>query len=60
MKLMKHSEYFLNGIRQILSAVWVPFHCSIAGNKKADLLAKMSAKESYINETDEALKIFPK
>ncbi|XP_055598551.1 uncharacterized protein K02A2.6-like [Uranotaenia lowii] len=46
----KHSPYFLEKIRITLSAlsrrcfsitfVWVPSHCSIVGNEKADSLAK--------------------
>ncbi|XP_058820729.1 uncharacterized protein LOC131682937 [Topomyia yanbarensis] len=51
----KHSPYFLGKIREYLSAlseksyqitlVWVPSHCSIAGNEKADSLAKVGALE---------------
>ncbi|XP_055597805.1 uncharacterized protein LOC129755617 isoform X3 [Uranotaenia lowii] len=51
----KHSPFFLEKIRDILSAltrrrfsitfVWVPSHCSIVGNEKADSLAKVGATE---------------
>ncbi|XP_055596823.1 uncharacterized protein LOC129746912 isoform X2 [Uranotaenia lowii] len=51
----KHSPYFLEKIRNNLSAlskrrftitfVWVPSHCSIVGNEKADSLAKVGAME---------------
>ncbi|XP_062702077.1 uncharacterized protein LOC134285420 isoform X1 [Aedes albopictus] len=60
MKPMKHSAYFLKGIRQVLSALskrsyiitiaWVPSHCSIPGNEKADSLAKVGASEGDIYE----------
>ncbi|XP_062704785.1 uncharacterized protein LOC134287117 [Aedes albopictus] len=60
MKPMKHSVYFLNGIRQVLSALskrsyiitiaWVPSHCSIPGNEKADSLAKVGASEGDVYE----------
>ncbi|XP_055610929.1 uncharacterized protein LOC129757670 isoform X2 [Uranotaenia lowii] len=51
----KHSPYFFEKIRDSLSAlskrrfiitfVWVPSHCSIEGNEKADSLAKVGAME---------------
>ncbi|XP_055592582.1 uncharacterized protein LOC129744196 isoform X2 [Uranotaenia lowii] len=51
----KHSPFFLEKIRDTLSAltrrrfpitfVWVPSHCSIVGNEKADSLAKVGATE---------------
>ncbi|XP_062552008.1 uncharacterized protein LOC134217255 [Armigeres subalbatus] len=58
MKPVKHSAYLLNGIRTALSALsqrsytitmaWVPSHCSIPGNEKADSLAKVGAMEGDI------------
>ena len=50
---VKHSPYFLGKIRGLLSAlavrsyritlVWIPSHCSIPGNERADSLAKEGA-----------------
>ncbi|XP_058820982.1 uncharacterized protein LOC131683166 [Topomyia yanbarensis] len=60
MKHGKHSSYFLGKIRELLSAlsdksfqftlVWVPSHCSIPGNEKADSLAKVGAIEGDVFE----------
>jgi ribonuclease HI len=57
---VRHSSYLLTKIRDILSAlsslcfvitfVWVPSHCSIPGNEKADSLAKVGAMEGDIYE----------
>lgn len=59
MKPAKHSAYFLNRIG-VLSALsnrsytitlaWVPSHCSIPGNEKANSLAKVGAKEGDVYE----------
>ena len=58
MKTVKHSPYFLGKIRELLSAlteqnykvtlVWVPSHCAIPGNERADSLAKVGAIEGEI------------
>lgn len=60
MKQIKHSSYFLWKIRELLSVlssrcyditfVWVPSHCSIPGNEKADSLAKVGALEGELYE----------
>ncbi|XP_055533007.1 uncharacterized protein LOC129723073 [Wyeomyia smithii] len=60
MKDVKHSPYFLGKIREHLSALsekstqitlaWVPSHCSIPGNEKADSLAKVGATNGDIYE----------
>ena len=57
---VKHSPYFLGKIREHLSALseksfqitlaWVPSHCSIPGNEKADSLAKVGASNGEIYE----------
>jgi len=58
MKPVKHSSFFLAKIRESLSALiernfmitlaWVPSHCSIPGNEKADELAKVGAVEGTL------------
>lgn len=55
MKPVKYSSYFLLRVQESLSTlatanyritiVWVPAHCSIPGNEKADSLAKVGAME---------------
>ncbi|VDO16643.1 unnamed protein product [Brugia timori] len=55
---VKHPSYFLTKIRGLLNAlslrsfiitfVWVPSHCSIPGNERADSLAKVGAMEGDI------------
>ena len=60
MKPVKHSPYFLGKIRDLLSAlavrsyritlVWIPSHCSIPGNERADSLAKEGALNGEIHE----------
>ena len=60
MKLMKRSSFFLQKISEVLSALvensfritlaWVPSHCSIPGNERADSLAKVGALEGEIFE----------
>ncbi|XP_055630880.1 uncharacterized protein LOC129771355 isoform X1 [Toxorhynchites rutilus septentrionalis] len=64
----KHSPYFLERIREILSAlsrccyvitfVWVPSHCSIPGNERADSLAKVGAIEGDIYQRQIAFNEF--
>ena len=60
MKPVKHTPYFLGKIRRFSSALtdknyrvtlaWVPSHCSIPGNEKADSLAKVGAIDGDIYE----------
>ena len=60
MKLVKRSSFFLQKISEILSAIvensfritlaWVPSHCSIPGNEKADALAKVGTMGDDIYE----------
>ncbi|XP_058446931.1 uncharacterized protein LOC131427600 [Malaya genurostris] len=60
MKPGKYPPYFLGKIREhlrtlsersyLISLVWVPSHCSIPGNEKADSLAKVGALEGDIYE----------
>ncbi|XP_055643087.1 uncharacterized protein LOC129779558 [Toxorhynchites rutilus septentrionalis] len=60
MKVDKRSSYFLTRIRHLLSVLveklfkitlaWVPSHCSIPGNEKADSLAKVGASEGTLFE----------
>jgi ribonuclease HI len=64
----KYSPYFLEKIREILSTlsrrcysitfVWVPSHCSIMGNEKADSLAKVGAVEGDIYQRQIAFNEF--
>ncbi|XP_055631931.1 uncharacterized protein LOC129771858 [Toxorhynchites rutilus septentrionalis] len=64
----KHSPYFLERIREILSAlsrrcyvitfIWVPSHCSIPGNERADSLAKVGAIEGDIYQRQIAFNEF--
>jgi ribonuclease HI len=54
----KHASYFLSKIREQMSALversykitlaWVPSHCAIPGNEKADSLAKVGAQEGEV------------
>ncbi|XP_062561782.1 uncharacterized protein LOC134225599 [Armigeres subalbatus] len=58
MKPVKHASYFLTNIREQMRVlversfkitfVWVPSHCSIYGNEKADSLAKVGAQEGEV------------
>ncbi|XP_055645367.1 uncharacterized protein LOC129781874 [Toxorhynchites rutilus septentrionalis] len=58
MKTSRYPSYFLTKVRQQMSAliersykltfVWVPSHCSIPGNEKADTLAKVGAQEGEL------------
>ncbi|XP_055544311.1 uncharacterized protein LOC129729621 isoform X2 [Wyeomyia smithii] len=60
MKDVKHSPYLLGKIREHLSALsakstqitlaWVPSHCSIPGNERADSLAKVGSINGDIYE----------
>ena len=60
MKHVKYSSYFLLRVQESLSTlvianyritlVWVPAHCSIPGNEKADSLAKVGAMEGDVLE----------
>ena len=60
MKQAKHPSYFLMEICRSLCAlaensfritfVWVPSHCSIPGNEKADMLAKKGATDGVLLE----------
>lgn len=58
MKPSRHSSYFLSKIREQMNAlversfmitfVWIPSHCKIPGNEKADALAKVGAQEGAL------------
>ncbi|XP_055586989.1 uncharacterized protein LOC129739532 [Uranotaenia lowii] len=58
----KFTPYFLEMIRDILTTlsrrcfsitfIWVPSHCSIAGNERADSLAKVGAMEGNIYQRE--------
>ena len=60
MRSVKYSPYFLGKIRDHLSALairsyritlaWIPSHCSIPDNKRADSLAKEGALDGEIYE----------
>ncbi|XP_062535466.1 uncharacterized protein LOC134204674 [Armigeres subalbatus] len=58
MKPVKHASYFLTTVREQMrdlversfkiTFVWVPSHCLIYGNEKADSLAKVGAQEGEV------------
>uniref|UniRef100_A0AAG5DTQ8 RNase H type-1 domain-containing protein n=1 Tax=Anopheles atroparvus TaxID=41427 RepID=A0AAG5DTQ8_ANOAO len=59
-KPSKHPSYFLANIRELMNVliarsykitfVWVPSHCNIPGNEKADSLAKVGAQAGELFE----------